>query len=95
METIEHKSERIAARVTPEQKTLIARAAKLRGRTLTEFMVESAQKEAEIAVNESLVIRLTIAQQTRLVESLANPPEPNKALKAAAKRYDEANIISR
>lgn len=95
METTALKSERIATRVTPEQKALIAEAAAVRGRTLTEFMVESAQKDATRVLEESRVIRLSAEHQVRLAEALLNPPKPNDALKAAARAYDEAGIISR
>lgn len=95
METTATKSERIATRVTPEQKTLIAEAAAVCGRTLTEFMVESAQRDATRVLEESRVIRLTAEHQARLAEALLNPPEPNDALKAAARAYDETGIISR
>jgi len=54
MKTIEHKSERIATRVTPSQKELIARAASLRGRSLTDFIIDSAQKEAANTIEEAV-----------------------------------------
>ena len=37
------KADRLEARVTPEQKQLIVRAAALRGSSVTEFIVASAQ----------------------------------------------------
>ena len=40
------KQERLEARVTPDQKRLIERAAELRGTTVTEFVVVSAQQAA-------------------------------------------------
>lgn len=39
------KENRLKARVTPEQKELIARAAALRGSSVKEFIVASAQEE--------------------------------------------------
>lgn len=95
MEAQTVKSERIATRVTPEQKTLIAEAAAVSGRSLTEFMVESAQRDARRILEESRVIRLAAEHQARLVEALLNPPEPNEALRAAARAYDAAGITSR
>ncbi len=95
MKTLETKSERIATRVTPSQKSLIAKAAAMRGRSLTEFIIDSAQKEAEKTLEDGLVLHLAVEHQIRLAESLLNPPEPNKALKAAAKYYDNANVISK
>lgn len=94
MQTTEQKSERIATRVTPSQKELIARAASLRGRSLTDFIIESAQKEATNAIQEAHVIHLSQENQLNLAKVLLNPPEPNEALKKAAEAYDKANIIS-
>ena len=41
------RTERVAARVTPEQKRLLQRAAELTGRSLTDFILSSAQEKAE------------------------------------------------
>ena len=38
------KRERLEARVSPEQKALIERAARLEGRSVTDFLVRSAQR---------------------------------------------------
>ena len=46
------KEERLEARVTPEQKKLIARAAALRGFSVTEFVVASAQQAASEAITD-------------------------------------------
>ncbi len=82
-------------RITPKRKKLLKQAADLRGRSLTDPMIESAEKEAEIAVEEGVVIRFTAEQHDQLIDALLNPPEPNNALKEAAQRYDRADIISR
>jgi len=95
MEAQVSKSERIAARVTPDQKAMIAEAAAASGYTLTEFMVESAQRNAVRVLEESKVIRLASEHQERLAKALLNPPQPNDALKTAARAYDKAEIVSR
>ena len=94
MKTIEQKSERIATRVTPSLKELIARAASLRGRSLTDFIIESAQKEATQTIEEAHVIQLSQENQLRLAKALINPPKPNAALQKAASAYDKASINS-
>lgn len=94
MKAVETKSERIATRVTPKQKALISRAAALRGRSLTEFIIDSAQREAEKAIEKELIIHLAVEHQFNLVKVLENPPRPNKALKKAAQDYDQSSIIS-
>ena len=94
METAISKSERIATRVTAEQKQIISQAAAARGRTLTDFMVESAQKAAEAVLAETRVIRLSAENQRRFAEAILKPGEPNEALRAAAKAYDDAHVVS-
>ena len=94
MKTIEHKSERIATRVTPSQKEFIARAASLRGRSLTDFIIDSAQKEAINTIEEAHLIQLSQENQLKLAQVLMNPPKPNDALKKAATAYDKATINS-
>ena len=95
MKTLETKSERIATRVTPMQKSLISQAASLRGRSLTEFIIDSAQKEAEKVIKDGSIIYLSVENQINLIEILANPPEANKALKKAFKDYDNYPITSK
>ena len=81
------KRERLEARVSPDQKELIQRAAALTGRSLTDFVVSSAQAAAEEAIRTHAVIRLSARDTAILVEALLNPPEPNEALRAAAEDY--------
>ncbi len=95
MITLETKSERITARITPKQKRFLKQAADLRGRSLTDFLVDSAQKEAENAIIQSLVMQFTIEQQEQMVNTLLNPPEPNDALKEATQLYQQSDITSR
>ncbi len=95
MTVLESKSERIAVRVTPKQKALLARAAALRGRSLTDFVIDIAQREAEQDLERSRIISLSSQGQQQLAEMILNPPEPNEHLKAAVRAYDEADTISR
>jgi len=91
----ETKTERIAVRVTPSQKALLAQAAALRGRSLTDFVVDIAQREAEQDLERVRIIKLSGQGQQQLAEMILNPPEPNEHLKAAASAYDRQNITSR
>jgi uncharacterized protein (DUF1778 family) len=52
------KEERLEARITPTQKDLIERAAALRGTSVTEFVVASAQEAATITIRHFDVLRL-------------------------------------
>ena len=80
-------SARLEARISKPQKTLFERAAKLRGQTLTDFVIESLRDAAVKTVEEHNLLMLTIEDQRRFVEALMNPPAPNATLRKAAARY--------
>jgi uncharacterized protein (DUF1778 family) len=83
----ETKRQRVEARVTPEQRALIQRAADLTGRSLTDFIVSSVQAAAEEAIRERNVIFLSAEDSRVFAEAVLNPGEPNKHLRAAARDY--------
>jgi uncharacterized protein (DUF1778 family) len=83
------KGERLEARVTPEQKKLIARAAALRGFSVTEFVVASAQQAASEAIKDFELLRLHEDAREVFVNAILNPPSPSQAARAAAKRYQD------
>ncbi len=84
------KQERLEARVDPEVKELLVQAARLKGRSLTDFVVESACRAAEEAIRVHAVIALTLRDTQVLNETLANPPAPNARLREAFRLHDEA-----
>lgn len=84
------RAERVEARVTPEQKRLFERAAALEGRSLTDFLLASAQTAATEAISRHQVLKLTPEDQRAFVDALLNPPAPNKALRAAVAQYRAA-----
>lgn len=81
------KSERLETRVTPEQKRTIERAANLRGTSVTNFVLQAIQHAADetIQLHEAVVLRGEAGRV--FVDALLNPPAPNAALRAAAKRH--------
>jgi len=80
---------RIEARITPRQKRLFERAAAMEGVTLTDFAISSMQRAATRAMQEHTIIELSERSQRAFVESLMNPPQPNAAMRAAAKAYSK------
>jgi len=78
---------RIEARVSAKQKRLFERAAEIEGVTLTDFAITSMQRAATSVVEEYTRIELSERNQRAFVEALTNPPEPNQALREAAKAY--------
>ena len=81
------KEQRLEARITPEQKRLIERAADLRGTTVTEFVIASAQQAAADTIKEFEVLTLREEAREVFVDALLNPPLPNQAARAAARRF--------
>ena len=81
------KEQRLEARVTPEQKRLIERAATLRGTTVTEFVVASAQEAATNTIKDFEVLYLRDEARDVFVNAVLNPPAPNDAARRAAERY--------
>lgn len=78
---------RLEARVSAAQKSLLQHAAALSGRTLSEFVVTSAQDAARRVIAEHESILLSREEQRVFVQALLQPPEPNARLKRAAKAY--------
>ena len=83
------KLERLEARVTREQKRIIERAAELRGTSVTEFVVVSAQQAATKTIKDFETLSLRGEAREVFVNALLNPPAPNAAAKAAARRYKQ------
>ena len=81
------KEERLEARVTPAQKRLIERAAALRGTSVTEFVVASAQEAATSTIKDFDVLHLRDQAREVFINAVLNPPVPNDAARAAAERY--------
>jgi uncharacterized protein (DUF1778 family) len=81
------KEERLEARITPAQKRLIERAAALRGTSVTEFVVASAQEAATNTLKDFDILRLRDQAREVFIKAVLNPPAPNDAARAAAERY--------
>lgn len=81
------KLERLEARITREQKRIIERAARLRGTSVTDFVVVSAQQAATNTIKDHEMMSLRGAAREAFVNALLNPPAPNTAANRAAGRY--------
>jgi uncharacterized protein (DUF1778 family) len=88
------KSARLEARITEEQKSLIERAAAYSGRSVSDFVVSTVQEAAKNLVLEHELLQLNATQSRAFVETLLQPPQPNKALRQAASEYRE-DVTSR
>lgn len=81
--------ERLEARVSKAQKKLFQDAAELQGRSLTDFLVASAQEAAEKTLRARDVLTLSERDRKDFVAALLEPAAPGKVLQRAAKRYRE------
>ena len=71
------RADRLEARVTAEQKALVAHAAALEGRSITDFVLASVQDAAKRAIAEHEVIQLSVRDSRAFVEALLAPREPS------------------
>ena len=79
--------ERLEARVTAEQKSLIERAAALQGRTVTDFVLTSVQDAARRAIEEHSQLALSVRDSEAFVDALLNPNPVNGRLRDTVRRY--------
>lgn len=86
-----NKETRISVRISPAQKALIARAARMQDTTLTEFVVDNALQVASQLVAEEKHIEMTPEQFKRFCRALDAPPAKN--LKAMQKLLNEPSIL--
>lgn len=80
------KDDVIQIRASAETKALLNRAAQLRGQKLSEFMLDSARREAEAAILDQRVFFLDEETYAAFVAMLDGPPKPNAALKKLLSR---------
>lgn len=78
---------RLEARLPASVYALLKRAAELKGRSITDFVVGAAQDAAQRVIEEDGIIRLSAEDQARFAQALLNPPTPNAALKRAMRRH--------
>lgn len=74
---------RLEARISPDLHAMLKRVAELQGRTMTDFVVAAIQEAAQRALEQSEVVRLSLADQECFAHALMSPPQPSKALKRA------------
>ena len=81
------KAYRLDARLNEEQKVLIQKAADLEGRTMTDFVLHSAEAAAERTIEQRAMLILTARETEAFVDALLNPAEPGPVLRNAARHY--------
>src|ERR1022692_1566529 len=87
------KAYRFDARLNAEQKVLIQKAADLEGRTITDFVLHSAEAAAERTIEERAMLILSARETETFVNAILHPAEPGPVLRSAARHYK--NTIAR
>ena len=78
---------RLEARLPASVYALLKRAAQLKGRSLSDFVVNAARDAAQRAIEDEGIIRLSAEDQARFAQALINPPAPSAALKRAMRSH--------
>jgi uncharacterized protein (DUF1778 family) len=83
------RTQRTEARLLPDQKKRIERAARIKGVSLSDFIVQNADEAAIRTIQQYESWALEARDRDFFVEALLRPAEPSARLKSAAKRFRE------
>ena len=79
--------ERLEARISSRQKSILKNAADLSGRTLTDFVISSAFEAALRVIQENQLLHPTAQDSDLLVRALLKSSSPSEKLIGAVKKY--------
>jgi len=77
------RTARVEARIAPDALAVVRRAAELQGRSISDFLVAAALKDAHQTIEDAQIIRLSVDHQQRFAELLLNPPPLAPAMQRA------------
>ena len=80
------KNTAIQIRASDETKALLNRAASIRGQSLSDFVLQSARREAEETILDQRVFVLSDEKWDELMAILDAPPAPNEKLRELMRR---------
>jgi uncharacterized protein (DUF1778 family) len=83
---VRRKDDVIQIRASGEAKALLNRAAALRGQKLSEFMLESARRQAEETILDQRMFFLDEKDHARFLALLDSPPKPSAEVRARFNR---------
>lgn len=75
------REDRIQLRADSMVKDTIKKAAQYMHQTMTDFILQSALKEANKVIDKNNISYLSSEDWASFMDALENPPEPNDALK--------------
>lgn len=77
----DNQTKAVNLRIREETRDIIDRAARLQGRSRSDFMIEASRKAAEDAILGQSVIVTDKASYDRFLAILDAPPQPNEQLR--------------
>lgn len=80
-----NNNSRVALRIRTADKALIMRAAALAQTDMTDFILRTALREAQLVIDEHERVSLSQRDSQRVMDLLENPPAPNAKLRKAAR----------
>jgi uncharacterized protein (DUF1778 family) len=80
-ETAQPRSERVDLRMTPAAKRTLQRAAAIRNKTLTEFLLDTGLNAAHDALADRRVFQLDAKRWNAFMQALSQPPKDNPRLR--------------
>ena len=84
--TARRKDDVIQIRASAEAKAILNRAAALRGQKLSEFMLDSARRQAEETILDQRTFFLNDEAHARIFVLLDSPPKPSSEIRARLSR---------
>ena len=81
------RTARLEARIAPDILAAVKRAAEIEGRSVSDFVVDAARQAAARTIENTQIIRLSLADQQRVADILAAPPAPSAALDRAMEAH--------
>jgi uncharacterized protein (DUF1778 family) len=87
MTTEAQRTARVEARIAPECLEIIRRAAEAQGRSISDFIVASAEEAAKKAIADITILRLSREAQEQFATLVLQPPTPPLTLMRAFERH--------
>ena len=87
MSQLATRTARLEARISPDVLAAVKRAAEIEGRSVSDFVVDAARLAAERTIEETQIIRLSLADQMRVAAVLAAPPAASAGLDRAMEAH--------
>ncbi len=83
------RTARVEARIAPDALAVVRRAAELQGRSISDFLVAAALKDAQRTIEDAQIIRLSVEDQQRFADLLLHPPPVAPAMERALQARQE------